>query len=384
MDQLDLFDDAADAKVPPPATFAARPKLSRPVTAPSAPRPTPAPASAPRPALTPRPVVAADEELDGLFSDFRPELPAIQTPIPMPRRIAPALIGSPRDAGQRLGEAVAETWHASNWGGYRIDIPISIVGGLALYPIKGYTEDITRIISNCTDWELLQGYREIYVEAWKHRPDLAVRMAPLLKWLSEDGVEEKAYAARRVTDTALRYGILQLTGDPDPFCRSDTDVMSWTITSLRSHGARQGLGEYHTPPDVCDLMAEMLVGGEPPQKGQRFHEPAGGTGGMFRALAQQLRHMQADPADYVWVLNELDPLAAAGAAVNAIVWGLGPNTVIACGNTLAERDLLQRALRERQGAFEERDEILGRFEVTEAVQQALTLADRLIRGEWAH
>ncbi|MFF4504868.1 N-6 DNA methylase [Streptomyces sp. NPDC001401] len=366
MEQLDLF---APAEEPPvPAAFAARPKPSRPVAAPPAPRPAPAPRS----------VVAVEDEPDALFADPRPELPSIQAPIPTPRRIAPLLIGNPRDAGQRLGEAVAETWHASNWGGYRIDIPVSIVAGLALFPIKGHTEDATRIISTSTDWQLLQGYREIYAHAWAHRPDLGARMAPLMGWLTEEGVGEKAYAARRVTETALRYGILQLTGDPDPYNRSDTDVISWTITSLRSHGARQGLGEYHTPPELCDVMARMLIGDEPPEKGRRFHEPAGGTGGMFRAAAQHLRNLQADPADYVWALNELEPLAAAGAAANAIVWGLGPNVVIACGDTLADGGLHQRAVRERKALFDERDQILGYIAAVEATQEAIALADKLI------
>ncbi|MEU6325005.1 N-6 DNA methylase [Streptomyces sp. NPDC047009] len=364
MDQLNLFAEAEETPVP--ATFAARPQPARTAT------PTP------RPAPAPRPVVAAEEEPGGLFPDPRPELPSVQADIPAPRRIAPLLTGNPRDAGQRLGEAVAETWHASNWGGYRMDIPVSIVGALALFPIKGHTETATRIISNASDFEMLQGYREIYAHTWAHRPDLGDRMAPLMGWLTEQGMEEKAYAVRRVTETALRYGILQLTGDPDPWCRSDTDVMSWTITSLRSMGAKQGLGEYHTPPELCDMMARILLGNEAPPKGERFHEPAGGTGGMFRSLAQALRHLDADPADYVWALNELEPLAAACAAVNAIVWGLGPNVVIACGDTLAQGDLYEQAVRERKHLFEERDEIIGRLAVAEAAQQAMALADRLI------
>jgi len=365
VEQLDLF--AAAQETPVPATFAARPKPPRPVTAPPSPRQAPAP----------RPVVA-EEEPDGLFADPRPELPSVQSPIPAPRRIAPLLIGNPRDAGQRLGEAVAETWHASNWGGYRIDIPVSIITALAMFPIKGHTEDVARIISNSTNWQLLQGYREIYAHAWARRPDLGARMAPLMGWLTEEGVEEKAYAVRRVTETALRYGILQLTGDPDPYNRSDTDVISWTITSLRSHGAKQGLGEYHTPPELCDMMARMLIGDTPPEKGWRFHEPAGGTGGMFRAAAQHLRNLQADPADYEWALNELEPLAAAGAAVNAIVWGLGPNVVIACGDTLAQGDLQKQARRERKALLEERDQIVSYLTVAEAMQEAIALTDRLI------
>ncbi|MFE5406819.1 N-6 DNA methylase [Streptomyces sp. NPDC056580] len=293
------------------------------------------------------------------------------------RRPAPRLVGNPRDAGRRLGEAVAETWYASNWAGSRIDIPVSIIGGLALFPIKGHAQDVTRILTESSDYELLQGYREVYAHTWARRPDLGARMAPLMSWLTEDGVEEKAYAVRRVTETALRYGILQLTGDPDPYHRADTDVMSWTITSLRSHGARQGLGEYHTPPEVCEMMAALIVGNEPPPKGQRFHEPAGGTGGMFRALAQHLRHLHLDPADYVWALNELEPIAAAGAAVNAVVWGLGPNVVIACGDSLAQGDLHEQAARERRALYEERDQLLGYLSVVEATHAAMALVDRI-------
>ncbi|MGW3657158.1 N-6 DNA methylase [Streptomyces sp. NPDC005151] len=365
MDQLDLFAEVDEI----PATFTARPVPPRPAAVP-----------APRPAQAPRPVAAAAAEPEALFADPRPELPAVQTPIPARRSVTPLLIGNPRDAGQRLGEAVADTWHASNWGGYRMDIPVSIVAALALFPIKGHTADVTRIISTCTDWELLQGYREIYATTWSSRPDLGARMAPLMSWLTEDGVEEKAYAVRRVTDTALKYGVLQLTGDPDPWCRSDTDLMSWTITSLRSHGARQGLGEYHTPPELCDLMAAMTYGNEALPKGSWFHEPAGGTGGMFRALAQHLRHLHLDPADYGWAINDLDPLAAAGAAVNAIVWGLGPNVVVSCGDVLRQGDVVDQAMRERAALIEERDQIVGYLATVEAYGEAMALADRLMTG----
>ncbi|MET7497624.1 N-6 DNA methylase [Streptomyces sp900116325] len=365
MDQLDLFAEAEEI----PATFTARPLPSRPAAVP-----------APRPAPAPRPVAAAATEPDALFADPRPELPAVQTPIPARRGVTPLLIGNPRDAGQRLGEAVAETWHASNWGGYRMDIPVSVVAGLALFPIKGHTADVTRIISTCTDWELLQGYREIYAATWSARPDLGARMAPLMSWLTEDGVEEKAYAVRRVTDTALKYGVLQLTGDPDPWCRSDTDLMSWTITSLRSHGARQGLGEYHTPPELCDMMAAMTCDAESLQKGAWFHEPAGGTGGMFRALAQHLRNHHLDPADYQWAINDIDPLAAAGAAVNAIVWGLGPNVVVSCGDALHQGDVVDQAIRERTALIEERNQIVGYLAAVEAFDEAIKLADRLMTG----
>ncbi|MFD8078988.1 N-6 DNA methylase [Streptomyces sp. NPDC059718] len=362
MNQLGLFGDDDI-----PETFTARPATAR--------------RTAARPAAAPRPALAAEGEPDGLFADPRPDLPAVKTRIPARRTVTPVLLGNPRSAGMRLGEAVAEAWHASNQGGYRMDIPVSIVAALAMFPIKGHTEDVTRIISGCTDFELLQGYREVYTSVWSSRPDLGAAMAPLMGWLVEDGVEEKVHAVRRVTDTALRYGVLQMTGDPDPANRCDVDLMSWTVTSLRSHGARQGLGEYHTPPEVCDVMARMTCGNEMPEKGYWFSDPAGGTGGMFRSLAQHLRELGLDPAQYGWALTDIDPLAAAGAAVNAHVWGLGPNVLISCGDSLADPELPQKAAHARQKLIEERDQVVGYLATVEAVGQAMAMVDKLMANQ---
>jgi type I restriction-modification system DNA methylase subunit len=203
-----------------------------------------------------------------------------------------------------------------------------------------------------------------------------------MAWLTEDDYKDLIYPVRRVTETAIRYGVLELTGSPDPDARSDTDLMSWTITALRSSGARQGLGEYHTPPELCDVMARMTIDPNPP-KGMWFNDPAGGTGGMFRSVAQYLRERHLDPADFGWALVDIDPLAAAGAAVNAIVWGLGSNVLISCSNSLADPEEIDRAAREKVKLIEERDELLGKIAVVEAFRDAITLADRLIKGEKA-
>jgi hypothetical protein len=129
-------------------------------------------------------------------------------------------------------------------------------------------------------------------------------------------------------------------------------------------------------------MARMTVV-EPPKKGASFNEPAGGTGGMFRALAQHLRNLHLDPADYKWAINDIDPLAAAGAAVNAIVWGLGPNVLVSCGDTLAQGDLPDQAARERVHLFEERDQIVGYIAAVEAYREAMALVDRFAAGAQA-
>jgi hypothetical protein len=287
---------------------------------------------------------------------------------------------NPRTAGLELGEAVAETWHTSG-GSSDIEIPVSIVAALALFPIKDHTEDVRRIISTCTDWQLIQGYREIWVNHWSARPDLIAHAAPLIGWLSDDRAQKLVYPVRRVTETALRYGVLDLTGSSDPGDRSDTDLMSWTITSLRSEAARKGQAEFHTPPEVADMMARLTVDQDSlPEPGAWFNELTAGTGGLMRALAQRLRELDRNPANYGWSMTDTDPLAIAGAAVNSIVWGLGPNVLISCANTLAEGNTDAKAAERRAALIEERDELVSRIECVTAFHEAITLADRLIKG----
>jgi hypothetical protein len=136
--------------------------------------------------------------------------------------------------------------------------------------------------------------------------------------------------------------------------------MSWVITSLRHHHARRSMGEYHTPPTISDLMAAMRDADDPDvalavAQGEWFIEPTAGTGGLFRSTAQDLRRAGRDPADFGWVMLELDPLAAAGAAVNAIVWGLGRRAVVGCGDVLARADLDQEALAHDRDLVRHRD-----------------------------
>lgn len=173
MGQLDMFADA-EAEEPVPATFAARP---RPTTAPTATATAMVPpAAAPAAAVAGAPRGVARTGANARAA--RAELPAVQAAIPAPRRVVPLLPGRASSIGLRLGEAVAEAWHASNWAGSRIDIPVSIIGALALIPIKGHVEHITRTLTECSDAQLIRGFREVYVHAWSQRPGLGALMAP--------------------------------------------------------------------------------------------------------------------------------------------------------------------------------------------------------------
>ncbi|MFI6688461.1 hypothetical protein [Streptomyces sp. NPDC050485] len=267
-----------------------------------------------------------------------------------------------RSPGSVLGEAVAEAWHAA--GGSRLDIPAGVVAALALWPQKSpraeAADTIASYIAAQPPRVLVRGLAASADSYWGLRPDLWTAARPLFDWTKEDLNDTQLAGVQAVARAALRHGVLHHTGDTDPAKRSRIDLMSWVITSLRHIHSRRSLGEHHTPPDVSDLMAAVLAEGS--TGGRRrcewALEPTAGTGGLFRSAAQDLRRDGMDPADSGWVMLELDPLAAAGAAVNSLVWGLGPRAVVGCGNVLAQPDLAEEALARQRDMARHRDNVM--------------------------
>ncbi|MFZ3492200.1 N-6 DNA methylase [Streptomyces sp. 5.8] len=271
--------------------------------------------------------------------------------------------------------AVAEAWHSTPFSS-RMDIPLGVVASLALIPGRDHPAEIVQIINGSSDRQLLQGLREVCVHHWARQPELAPVMTPLFAWLVEENVEDLARSVRLVVDACLREGILGMTGSSNPEERSHVDVLSWVLMELRSPGARKRLGEYHTPPHLSELVANLGAGGTLPPAGEQFMEPARGTGGIFRAIAQHVRSLGGDPADYEWWLVEIDPLAAAAAAANSIVWGLGRRVVVACGDTLRDPQVAERVASTRIELRAERDTILKKVGAIAAIRRVTTIIDQ--------
>ncbi|MER5988010.1 N-6 DNA methylase [Streptomyces sp. NPDC001787] len=270
-----------------------------------------------------------------------------------------------RRNGADLGEAVANAWYTS-CGSSRIDIPVGVVAALALWPTKTegavHARSLSSYIAAQPPRVLVKGYADVYAATWMLRPDLMDVAAPIFRWTEEDLDEQELRGVAAVTRAALRAGVLHYTGDSDPRFRTDIDLMSWTITNVRHHSSRKGLGEYHTPPEITDLMARMLMDAtENPRAvksgGHSFNEPTAGTGGMFRSAVQDMRDRGLNPHEHRWVMQELNPIAAAGAAVNTVVWDLGPKAVVVVGDTLAEGDLSREAYAHQRAMFAHRDTI---------------------------
>ncbi|MEU9777162.1 N-6 DNA methylase [Streptomyces sp. NPDC047968] len=290
-------------------------------------------------------------------------------PAPRPERVS---MPHPSEGAHRramsIAEDVAAAWFKQH-GSHRIEMPIGLVAALTLVRQKDESgPDLAQQILAQQPRQLLVMYRDIWATHWMQRPDLIDRARILHDWLNGDVDEQHLHLIRRVTETALKRGLLTLTGHADPYHRSETDILSPLIMMMRSHGAQQGLGEYHTPAPVADAMAEAVLHGlsveltnivKSPEAGEHIHDPASGTGGLIRSAAQSIRHRGLNPHHFQWSMVDVDPIAAACAAVNAIVWDLGPRVTVACDDSLANPNAVQDAMREARAVFEHRDSVIS-------------------------
>ncbi|MEU7583797.1 N-6 DNA methylase [Streptomyces sp. NPDC041068] len=293
-------------------------------------------------------------------------------------------MSDPHRRASEIGEAVAGRWH-NRHGGTDIEVPIGVVAALCLVREKDPDgPDLKSQILAQDGPQLIAMLREIWSMHWMHRPDLIERARILHEWLNEDVDEHRLHAVHAVAETALKRGLFDLTAHEDPFLRSATDVLSPVMMCLRSHGARQGLGEYHTPPAVAEAIGEAMglesiadigLDAVGVKAGQHIHDPCSGSGGLLRAAAQHMREIGLDPAEVQWSMVDIDPIAAACAAVNAIVWAFGPRVTVACADALANPNAVEDAMREARAVFEHRDEVLGRARIIAAIRQAHDLMD---------
>ncbi|SEU47829.1 DNA methyltransferase family protein [Nonomuraea wenchangensis] len=261
-----------------------------------------------------------------------------------------------RTTPYKLAEKIAAAWHASNIS-EAIAVPLGVTATLALLGQQDLHEgrDVAQHVLGLDAAALYGFLRRLWAHAWLYDPYLVSCCRPLAAWLdAEEPADELLRAIHAVARSAVTGGLLGLTGHPDPVERCHYDALGALLTVLRSPGDRHALAEHHSPPDLTALLVQLALL-ETPAAGRSFDDCAAGTGGMIRAAALMLRLSGADPADYRWSMGDLDPLAAACCAVNAMIWGLGSHVLIFCGDTLASGNGPALAARRRR-------EVLDRFE----------------------
>ncbi|MER6086863.1 N-6 DNA methylase [Streptomyces bluensis] len=289
----------------------------------------------------------------------------------------------PHEHARKIAENVIDAWHQS-YGGSSIDIPLGTVAALALLrQPPGTGNGLADWILQRQPHELPQLFKEIYLGHWIKRPDLINRALRLHDWAWNPNPDpQQLRAVQAVTHRAVNQGLLDLTGHDDPYLRAETDVLSPLLTGLRHKSDKKWRGEYHTPACVTDLLANMLVDKNFAQPDLAIREPAIGSGTMFRSVAQRLRDLGLNPRDYHWYGNDIDALAAACAAVNTIIWDLGPNAFIGCADSLTTEDGgYAKTLAEANESFAQRDRYMDTATSTAASRRAFRLLDDLIANK---
>ena len=78
---------------------------------------------------------------------------------------------------------------------------------------------------------------------------------------------------------------------------------------------------------------------------------------MLLGAATHMRSLGMDPGDYIWVANDISPVAVACLAVNAFLWQLGQQVIFGVANSLADPLWPERAVGEQIAVLEHRAEL---------------------------
>lgn len=270
-------------------------------------------------------------------------------------------MSGPLIAAQRVAAAVDRAWHGAGAGSDE-GVCVGVIAALSLLgSADPEGPDPGEQILALDDDEVAQLLGEIWALFTISRPELAFRCGPFSEWLNPEEPDRHLLAgAGEVARAAVESGLFELTLDLD--VARQVDLLGTVYTNMRTHSAKAARGEFYTPPQIAEFMALMTLGDLAP--GQSICEPTAGTGGLLRALASALRADGRDPGEYRWYACDISPVAVAGLAVNAHIWGLGRQVVIGCANSLAEPDWEVRALREQREAIEAQR---ARMETAEAL-----------------
>ncbi|WP_150236388.1 N-6 DNA methylase [Nocardiopsis quinghaiensis] len=241
-----------------------------------------------------------------------------------------------------IADAVDTAWHRAHGYGH-LEVPLSVVAAFAfLAPPPHEREAVTVWAAGLGRDEMRRFVRTQWTAFLNARPDLANPIAPFaLVWHGDRQLSDQALrGAHDVARSAVRTGLFDLTGDAD--IRRSVDLFGVLLTVMKGRNVQSAQGAFYTPGHIADLLSSQSL----PSGTDSVFEPTVGTGGMFRAAARTMRERGEDPACATWVGIDVDPLAIACAAVNAVLWELGSGVVLGVGDSLSE-DAVIRALAQR-------------------------------------
>jgi hypothetical protein len=123
-----------------------------------------------------------------------------------------------------------------------------------------------------------------------------------------------------------------------------TDLLAALYMAITSRWKGQGLGQFFTPADVCDLMAAMQLadlGSDTPDRRLRIMDPCCGSGAMLLAAGRQVLAKGGSEllSYFSFTGTDLDPICVRMCATqwiaNAALHDARPGEIILrCGNSL--------------------------------------------------
>ncbi len=130
--------------------------------------------------------------------------------------------------------------------------------------------------------------------------------------------EAKRWKPDDLTDFSAAVGQLVVEMEKQPF----TDLIGPHYLELSSSSGRQARGEFYTPPEVCQLMAEITIG-EIDDSDERVTllEPACGAGGMILAAGRVFSRTNSVHRMRVTAID-INPVACDMAYINTTLWGI--------------------------------------------------------------
>ncbi|WHT22564.1 N-6 DNA methylase [Crossiella sp. CA-258035] len=255
-----------------------------------------------------------------------------------------------------LAARLVRAWHSAG-ASDRLDIPLSVAAALMLIRPRGTVTELREHLRGLRPGtETHRWLRVVWRRFARGRLDLLPAVHPVLPWLWDrhnPQLGTHLHGAHAMIQAAAAGDFLDWSCDPHRSARADLLGSFWA--QLHTRGADAATGRFFTPACTADLLVAVSF----PQvhAGMAVHDVTVGTGGLFRAVAQRMRARGFDPATAIWIGFDIDRLAIAACAVNAHLWGLGPNVILGVGDVLAE-DVLEKALGERRVVLRVHDAVL--------------------------
>lgn len=274
-------------------------------------------------------------------------------------------------AALRIAEDATTAWHRVR-GPHQPDALIGTVALLALERrIHLNRDDHGAALLVLTPEQFGTWMRGAWANVWLHQPDRVSVAAPLWRWLEQDPDARTLEACHATMTASVQAGLLDRYV---PTMRHDADLLGYLLQDVHTRGARSAGGVFHTPADMAELLARLVgIGSSSDHVAATFSDPVAGTGELARAAAETLRNAGRSSADVLWFLNDRDEVASACAAVNSILWDLGPSVLIGSSDIITDPAWEESAAENARSAFAHRDMLVDNARLVLATRDLLNL-----------